>query len=100
MTIRTAFAIGALAALVAGCTTSYVVVAATGGRVAAASKAGISVAAYPETWRGYPSDLPDYLTPIWVDIVLRSVTGSVASTRRTAARSLPPSASGSRVERT
>jgi hypothetical protein len=69
MTVRSVLAIGALAAVVAGCATSYVVVPATGGRVAAASAAGISLAAYPNTWDGDPEDLPDYLTPIWIDIV-------------------------------
>jgi hypothetical protein len=69
MTIRSVCAVGALAALVGGCAPSYIVVAATGGRVAAASTAGISMAAYPETWQGHPSDLPGYLTPIWIDIV-------------------------------
>jgi hypothetical protein len=69
MTIRSWSATAAVAAVMAGCTTSYVVVPATGGRVAAASTRGISMAAYPETWDGHPTDLPDYLTPIWIDIV-------------------------------
>jgi hypothetical protein len=53
----------------AGCSSSYVVVPATGGRVATASVAGVAIAAYPESWNRDPADLAEYLTPIWVNIV-------------------------------
>jgi hypothetical protein len=61
--------VGALSLAIMGCTSSYVVVPATGGKVAASSAAGVSMAAYPESWNRDPPDLPEYLTPIWVTIV-------------------------------
>jgi hypothetical protein len=69
MTVRSALAISALAAVTAGCAPSYVLVPAAGGRAAAGSSGGVSMAAYPESWQGEPEDLPDYLTPIWISIV-------------------------------
>lgn len=69
MTVRSALAIGGLASVMASCTPSYVVVPSAGGNVAAAAAGGVSMAAYPETWQGYPEDLSEYLTPIWISIV-------------------------------
>jgi hypothetical protein len=69
VTFRCLWVVGVLGLMTAGCTSSYVVVPAAGGSVAVASVAGISMAAHPESWNRDPEDLPEYVTPIWLNIV-------------------------------
>ncbi|MBN1607446.1 MAG: hypothetical protein JW940_12480 [Polyangiaceae bacterium] len=69
MVVRFALAVSALAAVMVGCAPSYVIVPAAGGRAAAGSTGGVSMAAYPESWQGDPDDLSEYLTTIWISIV-------------------------------
>jgi hypothetical protein len=72
MTVRSALTVGALAALAAGCTNSFVVVPATGARATAASADGYALVASPESWDGNPSNLREYLTPVWVEVTNQS----------------------------
>jgi hypothetical protein len=50
------------------CSRSYIVVPATGGTMAATSGAGLVLDAVPNAWSDDPSDLNEYMTPIWVQV--------------------------------
>jgi hypothetical protein len=54
------------------CTPVYVIVPASGEDVGKAERAGFVISAAPNTWNDEPSDLSDYLTPIWVQLSNRS----------------------------
>jgi hypothetical protein len=59
----------ALALLSAACSRTYIIEPAMGGTVATASTTGLTMSAEPNAWNGHPTDLGDYLTPIWIGIV-------------------------------
>jgi hypothetical protein len=59
----------AIALLSAACSKTYSIEPATGGTVGTASTTGITMTAEPNAWSGHPTDLDDYLTPIWIGIV-------------------------------
>lgn len=50
------------------CTDTYVVKPATGGRDATARSAGLGLVATPNAWNADPDDLPEFVTPIWVNL--------------------------------
>jgi hypothetical protein len=52
-----------------GCSRTYIIQPASGGAVATASTTGVSMSAEPNAWNGNPTDLAEYLTPIWIGIV-------------------------------
>lgn len=56
----------------AGCVQSHVVVPAAGGSVGRANQAGLTLNVAPNSWRGDPSDLDQYVTPIWVQVINRT----------------------------
>jgi hypothetical protein len=62
--------IALLAAFIgASCAPTYEIRPAAGGSVGAAGERGLSMYADPHAWKGDPYDLPNYLTPIAVQLV-------------------------------
>jgi hypothetical protein len=59
----------AIALVSTACSKTYIIEPATGGSVGTASTTGITMTAEPNAWSGRPSDLDDYLTPLWIGIV-------------------------------
>jgi len=59
----------AIALVSVACSKTYIIEPATGGAVATASTTGLTMTAEPNAWSGHPTDLGDYLTPIWIGIV-------------------------------
>ncbi len=57
-----------VALLGASCTPSYVVVSASGGDMATVNRGGLTLNAVPNAWDDDPSDLNQYMTPIWVQL--------------------------------
>ena len=58
----------AFALLSVACTKTYIVQPATGGATAEANAAGLTLTAVPNAWNSEPSDLNEYLTPIWIKL--------------------------------
>lgn len=50
------------------CTTTYTIWPAAGGAVGAAASDALTMSVAPNAWHGFPSDLAEHLTPLWIQI--------------------------------